>query len=410
LRILWLSHLVPYPPKGGVLQRSYYLLQEISRNHDIDLLAFHQKALMKPLFSDINEGLTEAKIKLGKFCRNFEYVSIPSDATNYGLYWMAIKSLISEDPYNINWLKSSEFSKLLEKYLKLNKYDLVHFDTLSLVPYLKYINNIPMVLDHHNIESHMLLRRSENESNLLKKWYYYQEGKRLQKFEKKFCPLFALNITCSKMDKDRLRTIAPASNIEEIPNGVDIEFVKPSGVVQQEKSLIFIGRLNWYPNVEAVRFIAHDLWPYLKDTMPEICFDIIGANPPEFLSELAEKDKNFRVHGFVDDMRPFLEKASIYICPIRDGGGTKLKILDAFAMGKAVVAHPIACEGINTIDGVNVVYANDIGTYVEKIIKLINNADYREQLGKAARQLVEQEYSFVNIGEKLSNLYRLMYK
>ena len=405
MRILWLSHLIPYPPKGGVLQRSYNLLRETSRYHDIDLIAFNQKQLLNTFYETLEDGIEDARYSLDSFCDNIEFVPIKSDLTRYGKYMLALKSIFTEDPYTVNWLKSAEFINALIHMVKTYTYDLVHFDTISLVPYLKYIPNIPTVLDHHNIESHMLIRRANNENNIAKKWYFNQEGLRLNKIERNICPLFGLNITCSSIDKVRLMDIAPGSRIEVIPNGVDTDYFKQDTATQQDMSLIFVGRLNWYPNIEAVQFIAHKIWPALMESNPNIHIDIIGANPPDDVKKVGDKYSNFRVHGFVDDIRPYINKAAIYICPINDGGGTKLKILDAFSMGKAVIAHPIACEGINVQEGKNVLFAQTPDEYINLINKLIGNESLRSKLGMEARYLIEQEYAYRMIGERLSSLY-----
>ncbi len=405
MKILWLSHLVPYPPKGGILQRSYHLLHEVSRYHEVDLLAFHQPNLMQPLFPDMESGLAEARSVLGEFCTHIDFVDIDSDIQPLGMYRLAFKSLLTKDPYTINWLKSGTYTERLKALLRDRRYDLVHLDTISLLPYFSEVRHLPAVLDHHNIESHMLLRRAENEENALKKWYFKQEGTRLESIEAKFCPEFSLNITCSDIDKNRLETIAPASRVQEIPNGVDIQYFKPDPSVKQNCSLIFIGTLSWYPNIEAVRFIAQQLWPELKQAIPQISIDIIGAKPPEDIQQLGEQDVHFNVHGFVDDILPYLDRAAIYICPIMDGGGTKLKILDALSMGKAIVAHTIACEGIEVENGKNVLFAHSVDEYIDAIKQLLSNEGLRREMGQSARRLIEDNYAYESVGKKLSAAY-----
>lgn len=405
MRILWLSHLIPYPPKGGVLQRAYYLIKEISNYHTIDLVAFNQSSLIKSFFSTEEEGKNEAMHNLGQFCNSIKFIDIPSEKVPYGKYWLAIKSLISSDPYTINWLKSSEFVNAIKEQINTNDYDLVHFDTISLIPYLDNINAVPSVLDHHNIESHMLLRRASKENNIFKSWYYAQEGRRLQDIEKSVCGKFNLNVTCSKLDSKRLLEIVPGINVEDIPNGVDIEYFTPNYDMQNDDDLIFAGRQNWYPNIEASRFITYKLWPEIKKNYPNMKMNIIGANPPGDILSISKQDTNFKVHGFVYDIRPLMNEAAIYICPITDGGGTKLKILDALAMGKAIIAHPIACEGINVIDGENVIFAESVNDYIESISKLYHDKEMRLKLGRSARELAENSYSFKKIGKKLSDMF-----
>lgn len=405
MRVLWLSHLIPYPPKGGVLQRAYHLLHEVARYHEVDLVAFNQPELIRPLFSSLEAGIQEAKQTLGTFCRNVVFEQIVCEQQHFGKYRLALASLFSKDPYNINWLKSPELENQLQDLLIAKDYDLVHFDTISLIPYHTLVTNVPTVLDHHNIESHMLLRRASNENNLIKRWYFRQEGERLEAIEKQACPQFTLNITCSEIDRDRLKGISPGSRVEEVPNGVDVDYFKCDVAIEQEPILLFVGTLNWYPNIRAIRFIAYELWPRISALFPEIMFDVIGANPPDDIKQLGDRDARFRVHGFVDDVRPYFDKASVYVCPISDGGGTKLKVLDAFSMEKAVVAHPIACEGIDVQEGRNVIFGRTVDEYINAIQKLVEDKDLRHRLGKEARCLIEKKYAYSTIGKELSDLY-----
>lgn len=406
MKILWLSHLIPYPPKGGVLQRSHYLLKETAKHHTVDILAFNQKDLITPLFNSLDEGVEEAQSVLSNFCNYVEFYDIPSDKSRFTKYFLALKSLVTKDPYNINWLKSETFRKSLSKIISENKYDLVHIDTISLIPFLDEIKHLPVVLDHHNIESHMLIRRAEKESNKLKAWYFQQEGKRLQRVEQAICPQMALNITCSEMDSQRLLKISPTSHVADVPNSVDEEYFTPTTLIAKDNKLLFIGTLSWYPNIEAVEFIANEIWPLLKEREVKASFDIVGANPPDFLLSLANVEPDFRVHGFVDDVRTYFNNAAIFVCPIKDGGGTKLKILDAMSMGKVVIAHPIACEGIKVEDGVSVIFAETAEEYVSQIEKVLSDSALREYIGINARQVIKDNYTNDSIGKKLSKLYK----
>jgi len=405
MKILWLSHLVPYPPKGGVLQRSYHLLKEISKEHEVDLLAFNQKSLMEPLVPSLAEGLAEAKDHLGNFCQRVEFFDIPSDRSSFSKKWLALKSLFTKYPYTLNWLLSDHFHQRVANLVAQEDYDYVHFDTISLAPFLSACKGVKTSLDHHNVESHMLIRRASKESNLIKKFYFNQEGRRLEQYEKSLCPKFDFNFTCSDLDTERLQVITPESRIHTVPNGVDIEFFKPSGNKERSSNILFIGTMNWYPNIEAVQFLGEQVWPELKLRLPVATADIVGANPPESIRKFSLEDERFHVHGFVDDIHPILDSAMCYVCPIKDGGGTKLKILDALAMGKAIVADPIACEGIDVEDGVNVLFAETKEEYVECISRVFSEPGLRERLEKNARTLAVEKYAYEHIGHQLSSLY-----
>jgi glycosyltransferase involved in cell wall biosynthesis len=404
MKILWLSHLVPYPPKGGVLQRSHHLVRELAQYHEVDLLAFNQKALMKPLFRSVEAGLQEAAEFLGGVCRRHRFVSIPVDEDPYGKHKLALKSLFGE-PYNMGWLRSDEYRDAMRAWLADTTYDLIHFDTISLARNFDQVPaGVATALDHHNIESSMLLRRAGNDRSWLKKSYFYQEGIRLRRVERSFCPRFSVNITCSDLDSQDLRNIAPGSVVETIPNGVDTSYFTP-GTEGSELRLAFVGRLNWYPNARAVEFIAGRLWPLLTREWPALTMDIVGANAPAAAVELSRRDSRFKVHGFVDDVRPLMARATAFVCPIDDGGGTKLKVLDAMAMGKVMVANPIACEGIEVTEGVNVLFAREPEEYIEQLRGILLDGERRRQMGIAARKMVEDRYSYTAIGRRLAQLY-----
>jgi glycosyltransferase involved in cell wall biosynthesis len=318
---------------------------------------------------------------------------------------LALKSLFHRLPFTINWLKSREMEKLASEWSRKYSFDLVHFDVISLAPFLTYFEQIPRVLDHHNIESHMMLRRVRNESNLLKKFYFLQEGLKLQSYEKRLCPKFNLHITCSDLDKIRLTDFVPDLNVHEVPNGVDVDYFSPQDEPSVDESMIFVGNLAWYPNTEAMLFFAREIWPAIKREIPGAVMHVVGAKTPKFLVDFSQDIADFHVHGFVPDVRPYISQAAVYVCPIRDGGGTKLKILDALAMGKAIVADPIACEGIEVEDNQSVLFAERPEEYVAQIKRVFSDIQLRTSLERNARELAVSNYSYSQIGRLLSDLY-----
>jgi glycosyltransferase involved in cell wall biosynthesis len=246
----------------------------------------------------------------------------------------------------------------------------------------------------------MLLRRAET-GPLLRRLYFRQEGLRLARYERQQCPRFDLNIVCSELDAVRLAESIHLPRVVTIENGVDVDYFQPSDAPADPHKLIFVGTMNWYPNVDAMRFFLSEVWPILTRMEPKMSIDIIGANPPADLLEFARKDPRVKVHGFVDDVRPYLAAAAVYVCPIRDGGGTKLKVLDAFASGVPMVAHPVACEGIAAEDGKHVMFAREAEEFATRIQQLSREEIARRRLSMHARKLVEDRYSVGSIGRRL---------
>lgn len=402
MKVLWFSHVVPYPESGlGVLQRSYHLVRELAREHEVHLLAFVQPRIIRELLGDVEMGLRAARDHLGAYCARLEFLSIPSEQSRFGRALLAARSVLGGAPYTIGWLKSDDAKRVMLEWNSAQEFDVVHFDTLGLASYRHVITRGATTLDHHNIESDMMLRRAKIERHPLKRMYFWQEGARLRAYERRMCPRFDLNITCSSLDTDRLKKVAPTVAVTEVPNGVDTEYFRPGLEREVPHSLVFAGNLAWYPNAAAMQFFADRVWPELKSRVPDVTMDVVGANPPQNLLDLSKRDNAFRVHGFVPDVRSFIGRAELYVCPIMDGGGTKLKILDALAMGKAIVAHPIACEGIGVTDGHDAVFARTPEEFVHHIVSLFSNLEQKRRLSVNARMLAESTYSYACIGRKL---------
>lgn len=410
MKILWLSHVVPYPPKRGVLLRAHNLVLELSKHHDVDLLALNQKSLIVPYLGEYRQGTEVARKVLSKACKLVDILDSPADKGRFTKIKIALLSLLPwKYPYTIEWLQSVEYRERVLTLVRDGDYDLVHCDTISLVPYLEGLAGFKKTLDHHNVESQMLLRRASMSKNLLKKLYFYQEGKRLEQFERKRCEEFDSNIMCSDLDADRLKQINPKCSTFVAPNSVDIDFFKPSeGIEVDPATFLFVGTLSWYPNLAAIRYLVKHLWSGMKALHPEIEMHVIGANPPDDLVEFAEKEKGFHIHGFVDDLKPFFARATGYLCPISDGGGTKLKLLDAFASGKAVIAHPVACEGLMMTDNLNVLQASSPEQFLTHMSAIIESPALRTSLEYAARRHAVEQFSSIAIGKALADHFSML--
>ncbi len=392
-------------PKSGVHLRSYHLLRGVAARHDVDLIAFVQEAWLDVFFDSREEGLQECRRALGEFCRSVRFLPIESAARvggkcAYRTCGLAAAvelyhSLVGQRQRAPHICRSGSHAGLCAGALRYHRPG----------PLPRAVQRHGATLGHQNIESHMLLRRAENETSRMRRLYYLQEGKRIQTYEKQTADRFALHITCSDLDSQRLREIAPAANVVTIPNGVDLEYFRAVGAHDGRRSLIFVGSLNWYPNVSAVEFLLKEIWPPLRQAIPDLTLEIVGSAPPRSLVELAAALPGVTVHGFVDDVRPLMDAATLYVCPIRDGGGTKLKLLDAFAIEKCVIAHPVACAGIEVTPGKDVELAESAQSFVAAIRRLLEQPERRRQVGSAARALVEQRYRFAGIGKRLCDAF-----
>ena len=400
MNILFLSQIVPYPPHGGVLQRGYNILREIGRYNRVHLLAFHH-----PDTLGTPDLIRESRKELEKYCVTVRYFPLwPKRSIVHKLAAFGA-GLLYPLPFSVLAHRSSAYRNAVRETLDAHSIDLLHVDTIGLAPYRQLAPEIPCVLTHHNIESRLMERRAETEDNPLRKFYTHLQARRLRAYEASQSPSFDMNIMVSKNDLEELSCIAPGIEAAVIPNGVDTSYFSPS-VDNHEIAAIYTGGMNMYANRDAVLYFIRDIWPAILRAHPEAKFYAIGQDPPRELQEYAARDSSIIVTGFVDDVRPYVRKCAVYVVPLRVGGGTRLKVLDALAQGKAIVSTSVGCEGIAVTSGRDIVIEDEPARFSARVSALFSDAAMRRQLGIAARQLTMSRYDWSAIGQDLQNLYQ----
>lgn len=401
MKILLIAHFLPWPPHGGSSQRNFNLLRELNKECDIYMIGFTQR----PHYGSEDEKL-EAIAQLKKHCSYLQAFDIPTDYNRIGWYALLLGNILSREPYSVWRFRSRAFDRELDRLLREETFDIVYADTVATAPYaLRARGRARLVLNHHNVESTLLLRRADNESNPGSRMYLRHQGRKLRRWEAKMCPQFDVNLTVSSLDADELGRQAPDAHYEVIANGTDTEYFAPRGE-SDGHDMMYAGGGTWYPNRDAMTWFCREIFPLIADKVPDATMNVIGGQPPAEVVAASGADARIKVHGFVPDVRPFMARSSVYVAPIRVGGGTRLKILDAFAAGKAVVSTAVGCEGIDCIDGEHIVIANTPGDIANRVVYLMQHPEKRREIERNARRLAENSYSWHIIGEKLRNLYR----
>ena len=406
-KVLWLSHFAPFPPKGGAEQRSYNMLVELGKGVELTFVGLAHKSRVEAYFQDYETGLRKIKADFEKFCTRVELVPHGQFNRKLNRYVTAIKSILLMRPYDYVYLHSTSYQKQVDQALSEDNYDVIHVDSIGLWQFIgKKSLSSKLILNHHNIESAMLARRAEQASSGLASYLQWQ-SKKLTAIEKEASVRVESNLVCSTLDAARLRELHSINNVKVVPNGVDLHyFTRSTPYDSSGVHLLFVGGLDWYPNRDAALFIARSIWPLVKEALPHATCAVVGRGSVEVLNDLAGADARFTAPGFVDDIRPIFESATVFICPIRDGGGTKLKVLDAMAMGVPLIAHPIACEGIAVEEGKTVRFAETAEDYCNAIVNLFANRHLLKDMAVQGRKLVEQNFSYESIGADLRNIYR----
>jgi glycosyltransferase involved in cell wall biosynthesis len=215
-----------------------------------------------------------------------------------------------------------------------------------------------------------------------------------------------MNLVVSELDAKRLRAVAPTARTRVVENGVDPEYFLPSRTPSpRAKSVIFVGGMNWHPNRDAATWFVQAIWPALLADDPGRSASLVGRFPPEAVQSAA-RDGRLRAPGYVPDVRPYLQESAIYICPMRIGGGTRLKILDALAMKKPIVATSVSVEGLDLHEEVHYLRAETPAEFVRQVRRLEREPELVYRLTQAGRELVEDRYTWNRIGERLELAYR----
>ena len=400
LTILWISHFVPYPPKGGCFQRSYNLIKRIAAVHDVHLIAVKHKSGTHP-----EDEIREAHTELSRHCKSVQILDISASTTAPQLALRGMASVLSWSPLTATIYRSEELRKQVRALVQREKIDAAHFDAISLADYLEDVGDVPTVMTHHGAESFMIRRRIDNEKNLGRKMFFWLEWHMLRRYEARMCPRFSMNVTMSKLDQDILASIAPDARYTVVPNGVDLDFFAPVQGARRPNSIVFAGRLDQYSNRHGMLRFMNEAWPAIRRAHPDAVIDVIGSNPPKEIEALGKVDANVRVHGFVPDVRPYFARAAVAICPIWDGGGTRIKVLDGLGQGMPLVATSIGAEGIDVVPERDLLIADTPAEFARQISRIFTDDSLRQRLEVNGRRLVETVYSWDSIAQKLATLY-----
>lgn len=401
MRILFVSHFIPHPPTGGASLRNFNIVKELSRNNSVHLVTFTQRDR-----HPTRERIEKSREVLKEYCKEITIVEVPSDNSALRWYSMLGLNLLSREPYSAWRFWSPKMVQAIQEQINKHKFDIVHVDTIALAGYLKSLNGLPAVLNHHNVESTLLLRRAATERNPATRAYIGLQGQKLRRAEQQALSAFDGNISVSDLDGRELAELNPAATICVVPNGTDTDFFKPIDGVEVDLSLVFAGSMAWYPNGDAMILFGEKVWPLIKRELPDITMNLIGSRAPAEVVKLGETDSQFKVLGFVDDVRPTIARAAVYVVPIRVGGGTRLKILDAMAMGKAIVSHPIGAEGLDVTDGKDIIIAEDPEMFARRVVELVRDVNLRTAISLQARKSVVEKYSWSTIIPKMERFYQ----
>jgi len=394
MKALFLMSQIPFPPDAGAKIRTFNLIKRLSIHHDIDLIAFG------------DQKIELSKIKAMKeFCK--EVILIPKNRFNR---IRLFSNLFSFYPYTIKKYYSNKMKKTVQTMTGQSRFDLIHCDSLQMSLNVVSLSGVPKILTEHNIESRILQRYAQTEKNPFKKIYIYLQWKKLAHYEFTVCKEFDHCITVSEQDKQYLARFMPAEKISVVPNGVDTEYFKSQEHKvtrsQEEDAMVFTGSMDWLPNEDALCYFFSEIYPLIKRDVRQVSMSVVGRSPSKRILTYAENDSTIRIVGRVEDVRPFVAQADIFVVPLRIGGGTRLKILEAMAMAKPVVSTTIGAEGLDVEAEKNIVLADTPEDFAQRVINLFSDDKLKDRVAAEGRKLVEEKYDWDMIAEGLDRIWK----
>lgn len=395
MKVAFVTAYPPYPLNTGGRIRTFHLLKRISQVHDLTLVTASATREDEAALSALRESIPRITIRAAR-------VPPRHGLLRRGLG--AARSLTGPLPYTWAAYAHRQFRANLRAALEERAFDVVHCDHTHIAHTLFGLPTPPRVLNAHNIESVIVQRVAQHEASPWKKrlieWQY---AKTLQA-EANAHRLFDRSVVVSEVDRAALERMIPGVSISVVPNGVEVGGADSTAERPEPNVMVFVGAMDWFPNVDAVNFFVREVFPRIKRRVPLAQFWVVGRNPPASVIR-QQTEEGVRVVGTVDDVRPFLARARLVVVPLRIGGGTRLKILEAWALRKPVLSTVIGAEGLLALDGENIALADTPEEMAVRAVRLVTHPEEAARLGEAGRQVVEQHFTWTRVAERLLDAY-----
>ena len=408
MRILFLSPRQCWPARSGAKLREYHFLRALALHADVTYAYF------------VDPGSSPLTRDDLRFCRQIVGIPKPSAYAAGQL----LKGIAGRLPLPILNYSSPEMSSAVERLLAEAPYDIAHLDSIHMIRYAEILrarSSASIVYNWHNIESEAMRRYSKTVKSPPRRWYARQTAGKLKQCEREILRAAAGHVVCSERERQQLLHWCPDARVAAIDNGVDVAYFAGAGAPSESagpRNLVFVGSMDYFPNAEAMTSFCHGVWPQVREKISESHLWIVGANPGPDVQALGQIP-GVTVTGTVPDVRPYYQNALTAIVPLRTGGGTRLKILEAMAAGVPVISTPLGAEGLDVSPGKNILLAapGDPEQWTNYLLRLAEPSlvdassadqsnDMRRQIVNEGLELVKSRYDWEALGLLLWNTYQ----
>ena len=395
MRLLWLKTELLHPVDKGGRIRTYNMLRELKREHHVTYLTL-----------DDGQAGGDARERAAEYCH--ELITVPHHTRakfTPGFYFDLSHNLVSRLPYFIQKYKSAPMRREVARLALEGQFDVLVCDFLMSSINVPARLGCPAVLFQHNVEAMIWKRHYEVQRNPLKKAYLYGQWRKAVAYERAACRRFDYVVTVSPDDSERTREEYGVDRVADVATGVDTDYFRPRGGAERDPfNLVFTGSMDWLPNEDAIRYFTEQVMPLVKQRLPRATLTVVGRNPYPSLLELSRRDPSIIVTGRVEDVRPYMERASGYVVPLRIGGGTRLKIYEAMAMEKPVISTRVGAEGLPVEGGRHLLLADAPEEFAAGVVRVLTDEPLARTLGERAAHLVRERFGWSRVAEDFAKL------
>ena len=381
MKILWVKTELLHPlDKGGTI-RTFHMLRELKRDHHVTYVTL-----------DDGRAAPDALERAAEYCHDVVRIPFRTQAKRSpGFYAELACNLVSPLPYAIARYRSAAMRREIGARAAARDADILVCDFLTPSVNVPHALGCPAVLFEHNVEALIWKRHWEVARDLLSRSYLRAQWRRMRAFEARECRRYDHVVVVSPEDRELVSREYGVRAVSDVPTGVDTEYFRAGGThARDPHGMVFTGSMDWIPNEDAIRFYVHEILPRIRQAVPDAALTVVGRNPSPALAALAARERGVTVTGRVDDVRPYMERAALYLVPIRIGGGTRLKIFEAMAMGLPVVSTRVGAEGLPVADGQDIVLADSPAQFAGAVIQLLTDPKRAQALGGAASRMVRE--------------------
>ncbi len=390
MKILLLCHRFPYPPDGGAKIRPFHMIRHLQKSHEVTVASLVR-----------NDEEERAAPGLAESCERFHFERIGK----WGARLRMVANLFTRTPSSMGYFHSPALHRWVRAELERTPYDLIITHCSSMAPYVEHVTGIKKILDFTDMDSQKWLTYVAVQPWPLS-WGYRIEGRKLERVETELAKKFDLSTTATAAETEILDGYGTGAATGWFPNGVDAEYFAPGDESYDPDRIVFLGRMDYYPNRECMVRFADEVMPLLRERRPGVKLSIVGANPPKDVCALG-KHQGITVTGSVPDVRPHLLRGAVSVAPLSIARGTQNKIIEALAAGVPVVCSRVAARGTDAVPGGHLLTADTPDEICGAILRLLNDPAERERFSRAGRARMLSHHSWTHAMARLDELVAL---